>query len=213
MGRIKSGHKKRWCSPVQLTRNNYQSSVCFITHNYRTHTIVGTIYRFLGNVGTCLCSADTIKKKSNSARTETRVFSYMLPRRKPREHVFVWRWLTKSSLRGKRIKPNQLLNQTPLKNIQKPSWSGRRENVRSQQKDFQWRGHWKAPNPQLYKKKKAAKPLHEKKYVYLTKFLDFMLFDGKIVFMVAQNLRGFPIFSASRYLWKLAFERFIRLVQ
>ena len=49
------------------------------------------------------------------------------------------------------------------KTYKKPSWSGRRENVRSEQKDFQWRGQQKAPHPQFFKKKKAAKPLHGKK--------------------------------------------------
>ena len=29
MGHIKSGHKKRGCSPVQLTRNNYQLKAVF----------------------------------------------------------------------------------------------------------------------------------------------------------------------------------------
>ena len=49
------------------------------------------------------------------------------------------------------------------KTYKKPSWSGRRENARSQQRDFQWRGQQKAPHQQMYKKKKATKPLHEKK--------------------------------------------------
>ena len=53
------------------------------------------------------------------------------------------------------------------KTYKKPSWSGRRENVRSQQKDFQWSGQQKAPHPQLYKKKKAAKPLHGKEIIYI----------------------------------------------
>ena len=35
------------------------------------------------------------------------------------------------------------------KTYKKPSWSGRRENVRRQQRDFQWRGQQKAPHPQI----------------------------------------------------------------
>ena len=43
---------------------------------------------------------------------------------------------------------------------------GRRDNVRSQQKDFQWRGQQKAPHPQLYKKKKAESHCTERNNMY-----------------------------------------------